>query len=120
MVCSLWVGVGIGFITGVRWSYRTSLIVVQTEDSLNIGDDVYLLNLLRTNDSTKAVEYLERKLDGDLITLGNSISNAPSLTFIGKNIQDAKEYRERFPSKNGNANQEEMRVFLLLNSPTNR
>jgi hypothetical protein len=124
MACSLWIGVAIGIVIGARWSHRTSSIVVKTENSLSVGDDVYQLNLLRTNDTTKAIEYLERKLDGDLITLDDSISNAPSSfiidSFVWKSIQDAKEYRERFPSKNSKADQEISKVFLLLNSPTNR
>jgi hypothetical protein len=124
MACSLWIGVAIGFVIGARWSNRASSIVVKTENSLSVGDDVHLLNCLRTNDTTKAMEYLERKLDGDLITLGDSISNAPSSfiidPFVWGSIRDAKEYRERFPSKNSNADKEISKVFLLLNSPTNR
>jgi hypothetical protein len=88
--------------------------------------DVNLLNLLRTNNTAKAIENLEGELDSDLVRLDQSMSNSPSSPiidpFVLTFIQDAKKYRQHFPHSNcdTNVDQEISNLFLLVNSPTNK
>jgi hypothetical protein len=94
-------------------------------DSGFAKNSVDLLNLLRTNDTTKAIDNLEMNLDWDLINLSYSMSNAsksPLDPYFLKAIRVAKEYREKFPHKgeNPSVDQDVSNTFLRVNTLTNK
>jgi len=88
-------------------------------------NSIYLLNLLRTNNSAKAIENLEMNLDWELLGLSFSMSNAPRSPldpYFLKTIQNAKEYRVQFPHKSESPSLDEelLNIFLHVNAPTNK
>jgi hypothetical protein len=119
----------IGAITGYRAASRKYekdfLRSSKAEDSGYVQNRVYLLNLLRTNNTAKVIENLEMNLDWELISLGHYMSNAPKSPldpYILKQIREAKQYREKFPHKGDNlgVDQNVSNVFSLVSSPTNK
>jgi hypothetical protein len=121
------------FLIGAISAYRATrqryekdfLLSSKAEDSGHVQNRVYLLNLLRTNNTAKAIENLEMNLDWELIFLGHYMSNAPKSPldpYILKYIQEAKQYRENFPHKGQTVgiDQDVSNVFLLVSSLTNK
>ena len=119
----------IGGIIGHRIAiqkYENEMQIQNENASSGFADNsVYLLNLLRTNNTAKAIENLEMNLDWNLIFLNTDMSNAPVSPpnpYFPKAILKAKAYREKFPYKSGNHSEDEevSNIFLRFNASTNK
>jgi hypothetical protein len=80
-------------------------------------NSIWLLNVLRTNNTAKAISNLEMNLDWQLIDLNYSMSNAPASPlnpYFYKSIQRAKEYRSQFPYKSDSHLEDEGLSNILL------
>jgi hypothetical protein len=88
-------------------------------------NSIWLLNVLRTNNTAKAISNLEMNLDWDLIGLNYDMSNAPASPldpYFLKAVRLAKEYRSQFPYKSDSRLEDEdvSNVFLRIDDSTNK
>jgi hypothetical protein len=98
-----------------RFTNRLTVVSLTAE----CGTTVHTLSLLRSGDTTNAVESLELKLDGDLIGLGgfltpDQLKRDPTVKQI---LQMTRDYRGKYPrqSDSGEVAQGVARAFTLLN-----
>ncbi|HZL78580.1 MAG TPA: hypothetical protein VFC17_06980 [Candidatus Limnocylindrales bacterium] len=119
----------IGSIIGHQIASRKyeKIIQISSENVASgyANNSVWLLNVLRTNNTAKAIENLEMNLDWELIDLNYSMSNAPASPlnpYFYKSIQRAKEYRSQFPYKSDSRLEDEAvsNIFLHVNALTNK
>ena len=75
------------------------IYIQQTEE---VATDVALLNRIRLNNITNAVDVLETKLDISLGMLSFDFKDIPKTERVEvlKTIQMAKDYRDKFPHEN--------------------
>jgi hypothetical protein len=125
IIIAFLIGAGGGFFsTNYFWLnfmgkfYSTSL-AAQT------GIDVHLLNSLRSNNVTNAIDLLEIELDGSVVGLGTYLRDIPEsrrdstqMKILGR----AKEYRSKFPHESSSSLGDQMisNAFLLVDVQTNK
>jgi hypothetical protein len=119
----------IGSIIGHQIASRKfeKILQISSENTASgyANNSIWLLNVLRTNNTAKAISNLEMNLDWDLIFLNMDMSNAPESPlnpYFQKAILKAKEYRSQFPYKSDNRLEDEdvSNVFLRINTSTNK
>ena len=119
----------IGSIIGHQIASRKfeKILQVSSENTASgwANNSIWLLNVLRTNNTAKAISNLEMNLDWQLIDLNYSMSNAPASPlnpYFYKSIQRAKEYRSQFPYKSDSQLEDEgvSNILLHVNALTNK
>jgi hypothetical protein len=108
---------------GGGWSIANmSKRLVYLQETDEAATDVALLNRIRSNNITNAVDMLETKLDISLAMLSSDFKDIPKTQRVEvlKTIQMAKDYRDKFPHKNSypDLNQAVSNAFSLVE--TNR
>jgi hypothetical protein len=93
--------------------------LIYTSETKNAATDVALLNRIRSNNVTNAVDVLETDLDGSVGMLGLYLKNIPKTERVEvlKTLQRVKEYRDKFPHSNDyypEINQVDSNAFLLV------
>ena len=93
--------------------------LIYTSETKNAATDVALLNRIRSNNVTNAVDVLETDLDGSVGMLGLYLKNIPKTERVEvlKTLQMVKEYRDKFPHSNDyypEINQVDSNAFLLV------
>jgi hypothetical protein len=66
------------------------------------GQEVTVLQLVRTGDTNHAIELLEIHLDGDVVTLGSLLGDVPPShrdPTLMKTLARARDYRVKYPRK---------------------
>lgn len=114
-----------GFITTNYYWTRFTNTFYSTSLAADIGTDTLLLNSLRTKKLTNAIDLLEVELDGSVIGLGVYLHNLPESSrdpMQLKILQQAKDYRSKFPRKNGFPLSDQMvsNAFSLVSMKTHK
>lgn len=66
--------------------------------AIDIKDKALILTRIRTGETEKAIEYLEKALDGDLILYSDGLIEADKKSKrIKDSVKAAKDYRMQFP-----------------------
>jgi uncharacterized membrane protein len=125
IIAAFLVGSIIGHQIASRKYERAFQINDENINSGSANNSVYLLSLLRTNNTAKAIENLEMNLDWYLIFLNSAMSNAPKSPldpYFPKPIRKAKEYRSQFPYKSDSRLEDEevSNIFLHIDASTNK
>lgn len=96
---------GIGGYWGERYFWtRTTNKFICSVAAAKTGLDVSVLNQLRADNMTNAIDLLETRLDGSLIELGVYFGETPKSQREPvhlKILRMAKEYRSKFPHTSG-------------------
>jgi hypothetical protein len=93
--------------------YRQAMTGKASAEGAQISMKIRVLETLRTGRTEEALRLLEDGLDSDIISLGTFVKlSDETQTFKTtpgpvKSLQWAKEYRQKFPYKSGNAGTDE-------------
>jgi hypothetical protein len=109
--------IGGGWSVGYIFNHITMRLIYMSETA-NAGTDVALLNRIRSNNVTNAVDVLETKLDTSVGMLGFYFKDIPESerVEVSKTLQEVKAYRDKFPHTNDypEINQAISNAFLLV------
>jgi hypothetical protein len=104
------VGLGLGFAIGAVWVLRMHTFLAwhqsSTSTSIEANMAVASLRFIRSGDTNKAIEDLEKRLDRTVIYLADICRECPrpeTETFPFQALARARTYRGDFPRKTDNA-----------------